>query len=409
MMIWWVFILVVLYGACVGSFLNVVIYRLPEGRSLVRPGSHCPKCGKPLAWYDNVPVLGWLWLRGKCRYCGLPISVQYPFIEALTAALFGGLYAVYYFSPLRPEFTDPGLADTWPVLVVHLVLVAALLASTVIDARLYIIPLQIPWFATVIALLLYPLAAGFGWTPEPQGLMFETGPQTLGASVGALGGLLLALALLQASLLPRSFAELEQAVDDPAPKDPPDRTRVASRLEGEDQESQVEGPEAWLMHPHPRREVGKEIVFLAFPVLGAVIGAFIAGRLGLTPGYTARVLGGVLCGYFVGAALVWGTRVLGTLGFGKEAMGLGDVHLVAAIGAVLGPIDAVFVFFTAPFFGLAAAVVMAVAGSLLKQRFKAIPYGPYLSGAAVVVMVFRGWFYDRLEPLVDLLWNLLQA
>src|SRR5947207_2881400 len=72
-------------GACVGSFLNVVIWRLPRGESLSSPPSHCPKCGKTLKWYDNIPILGWIKLGGKCRFCGQPISVRYPIVEAITA------------------------------------------------------------------------------------------------------------------------------------------------------------------------------------------------------------------------------------------------------------------------------------------------------------------------------------
>src|SRR6185436_2706425 len=79
-------------GSCVGSFLNVVVWRLPRGESLVTPGSHCPKCQHALAWYDNIPVLGWIMLRGKCRYCKAGISARYPTIEAIT----GGIFALYY-------------------------------------------------------------------------------------------------------------------------------------------------------------------------------------------------------------------------------------------------------------------------------------------------------------------------
>jgi leader peptidase (prepilin peptidase)/N-methyltransferase len=75
------------YGLVLGSFLNVVVYRLPRGMSLLRPGSHCPGCGAPVRWYDNVPVLSFLALGGKCRRCGARISLRYPAIELLTGAL----------------------------------------------------------------------------------------------------------------------------------------------------------------------------------------------------------------------------------------------------------------------------------------------------------------------------------
>ena len=79
---------VMVLGACVGSFLNVVIYRLPVGLSLLFPPSRCPQCLNSLKAYDNVPVLGWLWLRGRCRYCGCRISPRYPLVEAVTSILF---------------------------------------------------------------------------------------------------------------------------------------------------------------------------------------------------------------------------------------------------------------------------------------------------------------------------------
>src|ERR1700712_4559291 len=80
-----------IFGAIVGSFLNVVAYRLPRGESLLHPPSACPSCGTPIKPYDNVPVLGWLWLRGRCRDCKAPISPRYPVVEALTAPLYAAV------------------------------------------------------------------------------------------------------------------------------------------------------------------------------------------------------------------------------------------------------------------------------------------------------------------------------
>lgn len=91
---------VFVFGACVGSFLNVCIYRIPAGRSVVRPGSHCA-CGKPIAWYDNIPIFSWFILRGRARCCGAKYSFRYAAIEALTAGLF---LACWFCFPVAKAF-----------------------------------------------------------------------------------------------------------------------------------------------------------------------------------------------------------------------------------------------------------------------------------------------------------------
>lgn len=86
---WWVLVVFIAFlGGCVGSFLNVVMYRVPRKESVVWPGSHCPKCGHAIRAWHNLPVVGWLMLRGKCYDCGKPISVKYPLVEAAVAGLF---------------------------------------------------------------------------------------------------------------------------------------------------------------------------------------------------------------------------------------------------------------------------------------------------------------------------------
>ena len=81
-------ILTFIFGLIVGSFANVCIYRLPRGESIIRPGSHCPSCGKPVLWYDNIPILSFIFLRGRCRNCKSSISFRYPLVEFLTGFLF---------------------------------------------------------------------------------------------------------------------------------------------------------------------------------------------------------------------------------------------------------------------------------------------------------------------------------
>jgi leader peptidase (prepilin peptidase) / N-methyltransferase len=85
------------FGAVIGSFLNVCIYRLPIDKSIVWPASACPSCGRELAWYENVPIISWLFLRGRCRTCGERISIRYPIIELLTAVMCAG--AFWYYGP----------------------------------------------------------------------------------------------------------------------------------------------------------------------------------------------------------------------------------------------------------------------------------------------------------------------
>lgn len=94
----WLIVVCGLFGLLIGSFLNVVVWRVPRGESVVSPPSHCPTCDTPISPRDNVPVLSWLLLRGRCRHCQNPISVRYPLVEALTGALWAGLAA--WFGPV---------------------------------------------------------------------------------------------------------------------------------------------------------------------------------------------------------------------------------------------------------------------------------------------------------------------
>ncbi|WP_372795109.1 A24 family peptidase [Pontiella sp.] len=92
---WYWALVVFAFGACWGSFLNVCIYRIPAELSVVKPRSRCPKCMTNLSWKDNIPIFGWIFLRGKCRYCKAPVSARYPSIELLTALLFTAVWLVY--------------------------------------------------------------------------------------------------------------------------------------------------------------------------------------------------------------------------------------------------------------------------------------------------------------------------
>ena len=132
-------LLIILFvaGAVVGSFLNVVIYRLPRKLSIVAPGSRCPRCEEPLKWYDNIPLVSYLILRGQCRKCGLPISPRYPTVELLNAVLW--MVAGIQFGV------------DWPLLPA-LILISALIAIFYIDLDHFIIPNVIVLPVAVIGL-----------------------------------------------------------------------------------------------------------------------------------------------------------------------------------------------------------------------------------------------------------------
>ena len=134
-------------GMIVGSFLNVVIHRLPRGESLIRPGSHCPRCNSPVAPFDNVPVLSYLWLRGRCRNCRVRISLRYPAIEALTGLLFAGIALRY------------GATAITPVLFAF---AAALVVVAAIDFDYRIIPDEISIGGGLLAVTLVPIVHAVG-------------------------------------------------------------------------------------------------------------------------------------------------------------------------------------------------------------------------------------------------------
>jgi leader peptidase (prepilin peptidase) / N-methyltransferase len=138
-----------LFGMVIGSFLNVCILRIPEDLSIVAPASRCPRCQTLINWYDNVPVFGWLWLRGKCRTCGLPISPMYPLVELATGLLFVACYL---------EFGLTQTAVKW------VFFTCLLIVLTVTDLRVRLLPDLVNWPGFVAGLFfsaVVPLDDGF--------------------------------------------------------------------------------------------------------------------------------------------------------------------------------------------------------------------------------------------------------
>jgi len=265
----YVFLLLILFafGLLLGSFLNVCIYRLPRGKSLLSPRrSYCPICHETIRWYDNIPLFSYLYLGGLCRHCASRIAARYFFVELLTACVI-----VLCFHVLQARDESAG------VIVVYAATTCVLIVATFIDIDLRIIPDEI-----------------------------------------TIGGM---------------FAALLLCAIFPGVHDKPEHGR------------------ALLLMP-----------LLKHRSLGALAAA--------------------LAGMLLGSFLIYASGVLGKFVFRREAMGLGDVKYMAFLGAVLGWKQVLFTFLLAPVLGVVVGLVQ-----LLRSGEHRLPYAPYLSLAAVTVML----------------------
>ena len=245
---WYVGVFFLLTGLCVGSFLNVCIYRLPAGKSIIWPTSHCMACRAPIAWYDNIPVASYFILGGRCRRCGAPFSARYMVVELATGLIWFGFWLAYFKAGPWAGLAEPGirLGAAHPgVYLVYVGLASALVASGVIDYDRKEIFTSVTNFALAVGLV-----GSFVWPAVQQ--------------VGA-------------------------------------HDHVLPGLTGWDRTD-----------------------------------ALVVGLVGAA----------------VGSGLINVTRFLGTLAFRREAMGIGDAYLMAAIGGCLGWEAAVLVYLGAPFLGL---------------------------------------------------------
>jgi len=381
--IWLVFIFA--FGACIGSFLNVVIYRLPRDKSLVSPPSACPACNTPIRFYNNIPFFSWLILRGKCPDCKTPISCRYFLIELTTAIVFGGLYLYFFWFQYRQTglvgdtATQQFFGGTgWLFYLVNITLFAVFLAASAIDMERWIIPLELCWFVTIVGLVVSGVAEfviGSGVVLEYE--LFPTvaeSPRFAALTAGGAIGLGISLIMLQSGIVKPSYEMAEDEEGD-----------CEEAVKSQENEPQFDD----------RKEILKEIIFL----LPVVIAAFVALKVTQMPFLQDKwssflaipVVSGLLgslAGYLAGCAVVWATRIFGTLAFNKEAMGLGDVHLMGAAGAVIGAKWVVLAFFLAPFLGILWALYQAIF-----KKMRQIPYGPFLSLAVFAVIIFHDWIH----------------
>ncbi len=242
-------ILIFSFGLIIGSFLNVCIVRMPRAESIAGPRSRCPYCNNKISWRDNIPLVSYILLAGKCRHCNMKISFQYFIIELLTALVFLFIYDYY------------GLSLDFPI---YALFFSLLLVATFVDIKYRIIPDEV-----------------------------------------SVGGIVLGLLL--------SF------------------------------------------------------VFPHMQIASSNVSGLAASGLGV----------------IAGAGITYLTGVAGTFVFKKEAMGLGDVKLMGAVGAFLGWKLAILTFFIAPFFGAVYGIVI-----LFRKGSHLIAYGPFLSIAAVIALFY---------------------
>ena len=411
--IFWIVFLVA-FGACIGSFLNVVIYRLPRGQSIVFPArSFCPKCGRTIRAHDNIPLVSWLVLRGRCRDCKAPISPRYLIVEAVTAAMVAGLYVAYYVVGVR---ADTGtLVESYPMFLAHAFLLCGLLACSLVDAEFFIIPLEVMWVCAAAGLAALAIRP-----PDAATWPAYVSAETVAMSIAAIVGLILAKALVHWGVLQPSFLD----ADDDFPSDAESGRSAAVGApdnDAADEASPRRGDSVGVTADdgvNPRVEVLREVLFLA-PAILLAIG--VAQALEIWPGLSdawrnlfdaARhpmlaprmaAVGAGLFGLLVGGMWIWGARIFGTLAFGREAMGMGDVHLLAAVGAVAGWIVPSIVFFAAPILGLLWAVSL-----WLTRKQRELPYGPWLSAATLVVLIGHDRLVEKLRPIAETFQILIQ-
>ena len=347
-------------GAAIGSFLNVCIYRLPLGLSVNEPKrSFCPACKKPIPWTQNLPLLSWLWLRGKCANCGSRIAVRYFAVELLTALMFLALW----------------LKFPWPIALVYFVFVSLLIVATFIDFAHFIIPDEITIGGTVagvLASLAVPALmeqtsrlAAFGWS--------------LGAA--ALGYVLLWLVLEGGK---KAFGKKRIRLEAPTP---------FSWVREKDDAAFAVGAEQGLWSDHFARESDRMLLHCPEAEVdgrryeGATF-EFHYNRL--TIGEETFQLDQV-------------DRITGIvreLQIPREAMGRGDLKFLAAIGAFLGWRAVLFSVFAG---SLAGSLVGLATMALGRRAWSAkIPFGPYLALGAVVWMfcgpALVAWYTRFLAP-----------
>ncbi len=336
-------------GAAIGSFLNVCIYRLPLDLSVNEPKrSFCPSCKKPIPWTQNLPLLSWLWLRGKCANCGSRIAFRYFAVELLTALMFLGVW----------------LKFPWPIALVYFVFVSLLIVATFIDFAHFIIPDEVTIGGTVAGVLA-SLAVPALMAQNSRLLAFAW---SLGAA--ALGYALLWLVLEGGK---KAFGKKRIRLDAPTP--------FSWVRENDDAEFAV-GDEKGVWSEHFARESDRMLLHCP----EAVVDGVLYENATLELHYDRLAIGEEK---FPLDQVDRITGVVRELQIPREAMGRGDLKFLAAIGAFLGWRAVLFSVFAG---SLAGSLVGLVTMALGQRAWSAkIPFGPYLALGAVGWMFWGPW------------------
>lgn len=315
-----------IFGICFGSFLNVCIVRWPHDESVVSPGSKCVSCQKPIAWYDNIPLVSYLLLGGKCRNCKTKFSIRYFFIELLTGVTFVVFYACY------------GLDY---ILIPYLFMVCCFIIATFVDFGHRIIPDQVS---------VGGLVAGLAFSAIFPAL-HQLDPQTLLYGRWAMRGLVGMLVIT--SVLENIFSrdKNEPAVDD-------EENRIF---------------EFWT------------IVIVTTAIIYDLFAEFLLPALNLN-GLTRHLLSldAAVIGFMLGGGSIYAMGVLGDFLFKKESMGGGDVKLLAMVGTFLGWKASLLAFFIAPFFGALFGLI-----EKLRTNDTTIAYGPFLVLGSLIALFWE--------------------
>ncbi len=344
-----------LIGGCIGSFLNVVIYRVPLGLSINEPKrSFCPSCKKPIPMALNLPMISWLWLRGRCRECGVKISFRYFAVEFLTAVLFTVAWSL--FAP-----------DALQVVLFLWVVISLWVAIAMIDAEHLIIPIRMTWAGSAIGLL-----ACAAW-PQLPALGGEAGNFWHGLRGGAIGwasgffGLWLVVELGKLAFGRRRFSfdepvdwSLQEATDDQQP--------IHFVLN-------EESISWWDIFSRKSDCLKIETTDLLLDEKSCGDGLLEIREHAITlPNGTQHRIEDI-------RSLSGRTR---SVVIPREAMGMGDIHLLGMIGAFTGWMGVIFTIFAASIYAIISAIIGRIGFG------KQLPFGPFLVLGALT-WLFGGW------------------